>query len=114
MGRRSRARSGFEVGKWQISASGGVWPRWRHDGKELLYRAPDDKLVSVGISEVAGTLVIGKAQTFFQIRPAPGGLGPMYDVSADGKKFVVVSQGGQQESRPLTLVVNWPALLKKQ
>ena len=101
-------------GKWQMSASGGVWPRWRRDGKELFYRAPDDKLVSVAISEAVGNLVIGKAQPLFQIRPAPGGLGPMYDISADGKKFVVVSQSGQQESRPLTLVVNWPALLKKQ
>src|SRR5438309_4316078 len=24
-------------GKWQVSTGGGLWPRWRHDGKELFY-----------------------------------------------------------------------------
>jgi hypothetical protein len=37
----------------------------------------------------------------------------MYDVSADGKKIVVVTLAVEQGSQPLTLVVNWPSLLKK-
>jgi dipeptidyl aminopeptidase/acylaminoacyl peptidase len=27
-------------GGWQVSTSGGDWPRWRADGKELFYHAP--------------------------------------------------------------------------
>src|SRR5262249_33032390 len=34
-------------GKFQISASGGVMPAWRHDGKELYYLTPEQKLVAV-------------------------------------------------------------------
>jgi Tol biopolymer transport system component len=38
------------AGKWLISKSGGTEPRWRGDGKELFYVAPDAKLMSVEIS----------------------------------------------------------------
>jgi serine/threonine protein kinase/Tol biopolymer transport system component len=34
-------------GKWQISTRGGAQPRWRRDGKELFYLAPDGKLMAV-------------------------------------------------------------------
>ena len=36
-------------GKWQISTAGGIEPHWRGDGKELYYRAPDQKLMAVEI-----------------------------------------------------------------
>ncbi len=35
-----------------------------------------------------------------------------YDVSADGKRFLVNTADNQAASAPLTLVVNWRALLK--
>ena len=35
-----------------------------------------------------------------------------FDASADGKRFVIVTVG-QEQSVPLTLVVNWPALLRQ-
>src|SRR6266700_4163315 len=36
-------------GKWQITAQGGVEPKWRHDGRELYYLALDGKLMSVPV-----------------------------------------------------------------
>ena len=96
-------------GKWQISSAGGNWPRWSRSGNELFYRGKDD-LMSAQISEKQGSLVVGKTQELFKIGSGRGGLGPMYDVSADGK-FVVAEQTGQ-DITPLTVVVNWPALLK--
>ena len=38
------------AGKWQITADGGVEPKWRRDGRELYYLALDGKLMSVAIS----------------------------------------------------------------
>jgi hypothetical protein len=35
--------------KWQISKDGGVFPRWRKDGKELFYYAADGQLMAVPI-----------------------------------------------------------------
>ena len=34
-------------GSWQISAGGGVEPRWRPDGKELFYVSPNGTLMAV-------------------------------------------------------------------
>lgn len=101
-------------GKCEVSSGGGNWPRWGRDGKELFYRALDNKIMSVQIAEQGTSLVIGKVQELFQANPAPGNLGPGYDISADGKRFVVVSEDPHQGFPPLTLVTNWPALLKKQ
>ncbi|MGH9727225.1 MAG: protein kinase domain-containing protein [Candidatus Acidiferrales bacterium] len=101
-------------GRWQVSSSGGNWPRWGRDGKELFYRALDNKIMSVQIGGQGVSLAIGKVQELFQAYPAPGNLGPGYDVSTDGKKFVVVAEDPHQGFPPLTVAVNWPALLKKQ
>lgn len=99
-------------GRWQVSAQGGLWPRWRRDGKELFYLSLDYKVMSAEIAERGASLATGKIQPLLQANLASNP-GWMYDVSADGKKFVVVSQETQQSAAPLTLVVNWPALLKK-
>ena len=103
-----------EGGRLLVSASGGNYPLWRRDGKELFYRSFDQKIMSVAIVESGSDLTIGRVQQLFQANPAPGGLGAMYDVTADGKKFVIPSQGPEQAAVPLKLVVNWPGLLKKQ
>ncbi|MGH9730233.1 MAG: protein kinase domain-containing protein [Candidatus Acidiferrales bacterium] len=100
------------TGKWQISSAGGNWPRWSHSGNELFYRGIGN-LMSAQISEKQGNFAVGKTQELFKANPGRGGLGPMYDVTADGKKFVIAEQA-QQDTAPLTVVVNWPALLKKQ
>lgn len=41
-------------GQWQVSTSGGIQARWRPDGKELYYIAPDGKLMAASI-QVKGT-----------------------------------------------------------
>jgi hypothetical protein len=40
--------------------------------------------------------------------------GYLYDVTADGTKFVVVRNVTPLEALPMTLVSNWPGLLKKE
>jgi hypothetical protein len=42
-----------------------------------------------------------------------GGIGSSpYEVSRDGRRFLTVTSA-EEGAQPLTLVVNWPALLKK-
>src|SRR5262249_21779176 len=38
-------------GNWKVSSAGGSEPRWRRDGKELFYLAPDGKLMAVDLRE---------------------------------------------------------------
>ncbi|HEV2299235.1 MAG TPA: protein kinase [Candidatus Acidoferrales bacterium] len=102
------------TGKWEISIAGGTRPRWRQDGRELFYLSADNKIMSAEIAEQGSGLLIGKVQALFQANPITTS-GAVYVVTGDGKKFLVASTTTQQSSsEPLTLVVNWPALLKKQ
>ncbi len=98
-------------GKWQASRAGGSEPRWRGDGKELFFLAPDNKLMAVDVNAKESILEIGNAQPLFEVHPntAPG---THYDVTHDGKRFLVAS-AGEGSSAPITLVVNWTAELKR-
>jgi eukaryotic-like serine/threonine-protein kinase len=101
-------------GKWLVSPGGGHWPRWRRDGKELFYMSLDNKITSAEISTLGSSPMIGKVTPLFQVSASATTLGWTYDVSADGKKFVVANEAGDRVAVPLTLVVNWPELLKKE
>jgi len=50
-------------------------------------------------------------QRLFDMRP--GGQRSVYDVSSDGQRFLVNTLAEETASAPITLVVNWTALLKK-
>jgi serine/threonine protein kinase len=102
------------AGKWQVSTAGGLQPRWRRDGRELFYISTDNKIMAAEITEQQSSLLIGKVQSLFQIDPVRSAGGSPYDVTADGKKFVVASVASSQGSEPLTLVVKWPALLTQK
>jgi dipeptidyl aminopeptidase/acylaminoacyl peptidase len=57
-------------GKWQISTSGGRDPQWRADGKELYYRAPDQKLMAVDIQAGGGMTAGSCRRRFLRARTA--------------------------------------------
>jgi len=97
-------------GKRQISPAGGGDPRWRKDGKEILYVTQDGQLMAAEVAARNGTLEIGKVQKLFE--GILTNYGMTYDVSADGQKILVV-ENGASAVRPLTLVQNWTAALRK-
>jgi Tol biopolymer transport system component len=99
-------------GKWQISTAGGVQPRWRRNGKEIFYIAPDNKLMAVEISAGA-TFETAASKALFQTVPSRI-TGSYYDVSPDGQRFLVNTVTTAQTSAPITLVLNWTAGLAKK
>ncbi len=102
-------------GNWKVSTAGGSEPRWRRDGKELFYLAPDGKLMSVPVNAGA-TFEAGVATPLFPIRrrePVSASDLFSYDVSADGQRFLVNTDTGGVTSPPLTAIVNWTAGLKR-
>ena len=98
-------------GKWQISAGGGSFPRWRRDGKELFYIAADQKLMAVAV-QADSTLEAGRPQALFE----PRFFQPIipYTVSADGQRFLFTTPVEEDNSSPMTVVLNWMAELKKK
>ena len=100
--------------KWQVSTAGGSWPRWGSDGKEIFYLAPDKKLMSAMVNGAGSAFEVGPVRPLFDTHALTiGNTGSMYDVSPDGKRFLVNTLAEEAAPAPITLVVNWPALLKK-
>ena len=97
-------------GKWQISASGGVEPQWRADGKELYYRAPDQKLMAVEIQAGSG-MTAGAPQPLFPGRFDMSFRRNRFLPAADGRRFLTVAPLGPEAMTPTTVVLNWYAEL---
>jgi eukaryotic-like serine/threonine-protein kinase len=95
-------------GRWLISKGGGTDPRWRGDGKQLFYVASDGKLMSVDIS-AKPVFQVGAPRPLFQL--PPGVIG--FEVTADGRRFLIGAPLAQSASVPFTVVLNWQSMLKK-
>jgi eukaryotic-like serine/threonine-protein kinase len=91
-------------GSVRVSRGGGTSPRWRGDGKELFYLAPDGKMMTVEVT--AGPEFRGGTPTPLFQTPSGAIVG---DVSADGKRFLLATPVGPSHSPPFTVVLNWTA-----
>jgi len=98
-------------GKWQVSPTGGCGPRWRRDGKEIFYLSSDNKMMATEVKASGSSFEVGATHALFGTRPY--GVFGRFDVSADGQRFAIPYEAGQP-SAAITLVVNWPAELKKK
>ena len=99
-------------GKWQISTAGGREPQWRADGKELYYRALDQKLMAVDI-QTGSDITAGTPRALFQGRFDSGVARNRFLPTADGKRFLTVAPLGRDAMTPTTVVLNWYAELGK-
>ena len=95
------------IEKRQVSKDGGVEARWRNDGKELFYLSLDDKVMSVDI-KATNELEAGAPKMLFQTPMQQGN----YCVTGDGKRFLI-GEPVEEDSKPLTVVQNWTAGLKR-
>ncbi len=99
-------------GKWQVSTGGGLEPRWRGDGKELFYLAPDRKLMAVEVKTGTG-FEASIARPLFQTRVYTSAFAGRYAVTRDGQRFLIISEAQEAVGEPATVILNWPAALKK-
>jgi hypothetical protein len=89
------------------------------DGKELFFEAADGKMTAVLVKATAGSkpsFEPGAPVALFDahIASGPGPVVFEYDVSADGKRSLINTRGGAgTAARPVTVVTNWNAGLKK-
>ena len=95
--------------KWPVSTSGGAYPLWRPDGKELYYLNPAGAMVAVPMTVVGSRLERGAPAVLFSTRIFGGGTeaqqGRQYDVAPDGRFLIntVLDSG----TAPITLLQNW-------
>ena len=85
--------------RFRISADGGSQARWRRDGKEIFYVAPNRMLMSVQIETDASGVTVKDYDPLFQLQH-PYGAYHAFDLTPDGQRFLVntlvVSPGGSR------------------
>jgi serine/threonine protein kinase/Tol biopolymer transport system component len=104
--------------KFQVSTDGGTQPAWARNGRELFYiigaTAASTRMMVVDVT-LAPTFSASIPRMLFEGRfgtttPIRG-----YDVSADGRRFLMIQPKEQPPERPITqmvVVLNWTEELK--
>jgi Tol biopolymer transport system component len=106
-------------GRWQItdaSTGSGTKPVWAPNGHELFFIG-SGALYSVPVA-VTPAFAAGKPQKLFNVRDFPVNGGRYYDVSRDGRRFVVIKDAAPTDSAAnlpqLVVVVNFMEELKSK
>ena len=95
-------------GRWPISRGGGTRPLWASDGQELLYLSLGGELMAVR-TQTGQSFVPGNAHVVLSgpnFTPAIY-VWRSYDISPDGKRFLMIKEPGETASTELILVQNW-------
>jgi eukaryotic-like serine/threonine-protein kinase len=107
-----------DSGRWQISTTGGSRPAWARSGRELFYLDASNTLTAVPVQTSASTFSAGKPVRVFDARYSTPLPPRPYDVSADGKRFLMLkdSAAGDQNATPASMVVveHWFEELKQR
>ena len=102
--------AGLKPQRWQVSKAGGLYPRWRRDGKELFFVSREGIVMVASVSRRSSELVFGSPRPLFRVPP----LAPYFsfEISPDGKE-VLVNSAAEHGSAPITVVMNWTADLAR-
>ena len=92
-----------------ISNGGGDSPRWSPDGKQLFY-VSGGAMMSMAVHP-DGTF--GVSRKLFDVSSYLKGIYSSYDVSPDGKRFLMIHRDEGSVPRQLNVILNWFAELDR-
>jgi Tol biopolymer transport system component len=87
--------------RWLVSVDGASRPRWRRDGKELMFIARDGSVTAIALNT---TRLPFDGATPRRLFDAPGDIGD-YDVTADGQRFLM-NVRDSDVGRPAVIVLS--------
>jgi len=93
-----------QSGKWQISSSGGRFPRWSDDGTELFFLDPEGALMSAAVQITGDTFAFEEPVQLFQADLSAGFYGT-YDVDSLRDRFLLLESVGREA--PISIHLNW-------
>ncbi|MFN8061311.1 MAG: hypothetical protein U0Q12_19275 [Vicinamibacterales bacterium] len=94
----------------QIPANGGSYPRWRRDGRALFFVGADRTVKVVEADERSGRF--SAPRSLFDAYAADAGGNPVvYDVSADGQRFLMARPQSATQRPIMHVLLNWTSLL---
>ena len=96
--------------KKRISTAGGISPRWSRDGKELFYVSPDSGSIMAVAVSLSPTFTAAIPVRLFDLQSANTARRPRevgYDVSPDGRSFLLSTPPEQPLPGGIAVVLNW-------
>ena len=93
--------------KIPVSTGGGGEPCWSPDGQELYYLSGDRTLMSATLQLGKNGLQVSSTRPLFKTNSET------FDVSHDGKRFLVFEESENQPPSAITLITNWTKALPK-
>jgi serine/threonine protein kinase len=95
-------------GHWQVSTAGGVAPRWRADGREIYFIAPDGSMMAAAVTIGGAAFDAEPPVKLFATKVVNGGSiaanAPQYAVSRDG--HFLINQMLDGPPTPIVLILN--------
>jgi eukaryotic-like serine/threonine-protein kinase len=101
----------------QVSVNGGASGRWSPDGREIFFVSPDARLMAASFDSHGGSPRISIPTLLFPVSRAQlegayiGSQAYNWDVSPDGKKFLILLPVSETDPSSITVVLNWTAQL---
>jgi len=101
--------------KWQISTNGGTRPRWRRDGKEIVFEVEGTgNVMSAQIETRGSSLEVGEVRVLFETTNLPpNNAGSQWSLTSDGQRLLAITTG-ETAALPLTVIQNWTEELKRK
>ena len=100
-------------GKWQVSKDHGNWPQWRVDREIVFNTAPTGTAVFAAPVNANGAVFESGVPERLPLPPNVG-VDSTPQSTADGQRLLVEVSQVQRAARPsISVVLNWPVLLKE-
>ncbi len=103
--------------KWQVSNGGGYLPRWRRDGKEIVFLTMGSaSIFAADVNSHGSTFEVGTVRTMFNVNNlSPNTAGQQFAITADGQRFLQITTGDAGKGKlPLNVIQNWTAQLQRK
>jgi serine/threonine-protein kinase len=106
-----------DSGRWQVSTDGGTRPLWSRDGRELFFVTDGRQFMSVAVGGSKSVFTSSAPQLLSEVRAqlfltgAGTFPGRTYDISADGRRFLVMIPSSATGAAPpvtqFVVILNW-------
>jgi serine/threonine protein kinase len=90
-----------------VSSSGGFDPHWRADGRELFFVSPAGMLMAADVSDDGRRVSKPRSLFLTSIQEPPPPYLSDYDVTADGRRFLIKVPSQPQGGDPIAVTLDW-------
>jgi len=99
-----------ERDKVQVSAEGGIDPRWSRDGTEIFHFSGDERLMVSTVRHVSSHFTVVTSEPLFHVRKTTNRTS--YTVTPDGQRFLINTVSETTEA-PITVLLDWTAAVQR-